>query len=82
MVIANDTAVTGPGGVIGQAALVTTDGGYVTAVSFGSRKGSHLQVISPEEIKIEAPAGSGTVNVRVQTAGGMTPVTTKDRCTY
>ena len=27
VVISNDTAVTGPGGVIGQAALVTTDGG-------------------------------------------------------
>lgn len=29
--------------------------GYVTAVYCGSRKGSHLQVISPEKIKVAAP---------------------------
>jgi hypothetical protein len=56
--------------------------GYVTAVYFGSRKGSHLQVISPEEIKVAAPRGSGKVNVRVRTAGGITPVTAKDHYTY
>ncbi|HEY2128540.1 MAG TPA: hypothetical protein VGH77_15260 [Streptosporangiaceae bacterium] len=49
---------------------------------FGSRKGSHLQVISPEQIKVVAPAGSGTVNVRVHTAGGITAVTAKDRYRY
>jgi large repetitive protein len=73
-----------PGKGAGGGTTVTITGtgfGYVTAVYFGSRKGSDLQVISPEEIWIEAPAGSGTVNVRVQTAGGMTPVTTKDRYT-
>jgi hypothetical protein len=55
---------------------------YVTAVYFGSHRGSHLRVISPRLIRIVAPAGSGTVNVRVRTAGGTTAVVTADRYTY
>lgn len=62
--------------------ITGTGFGYVTAVYFGSRRGSHLQVISPEEIKVAAPAGSGKMNVRVHTAAGITLVTTKDRYTY
>jgi hypothetical protein len=62
--------------------LTGTGFGYVTTVYFGSRKGSRLKVISPERITVVAPAGSGTVNVRVHTAGGITPVTAKDRYRY
>jgi hypothetical protein len=43
---------------------------YVKAVHFGSRLGTHLVVISARKIKVVAPAGSGTVNVKVSTAGG------------
>lgn len=81
-------ALTGLSPASGRAAggtTVTITGtgfGYVTAVYFGSRKGSHLRVISPEEIKVAAPRGSGKVNVRVHTAGGITPVTAKDHYTY
>lgn len=56
--------------------------GYVTAVYFGSRKGTQLRVISAGQITVVAPAGSGTVNVRVHTAGGVSPVTAKDRYKY
>jgi hypothetical protein len=56
--------------------------GYVTAVYFGSHKGTHLRVLSPEQITVVAPAGSGTVNVRVHTAGGVSPLTAKDRYKY
>jgi hypothetical protein len=67
----------------GTTVIITGTGfGYVTAVYFGSRKGSHLQVISPGKIKVAAPAGSGKVNVRVHTAAGITPITSKDRYTY
>lgn len=67
----------------GTTVTITGTGfGYVTAVYFGSRKAAHLQVISPEEIKVAAPAGSGKVNVRIHTAAGITPVTAKDRYTY
>jgi large repetitive protein len=67
----------------GTTVTITGTGfGYVTAVYFGSRKGSHVQVISAKEIKVAAPGGSGTVNVRVHTAAGITPVTATDRYTY
>ncbi len=62
--------------------ITGTGFGYVTAVYFGSRKGSRLKVISAKQITVVTPAGSGTVNVRVHTAGGITPVTAKDRYRY
>lgn len=67
----------------GTTVTITGTGfGYVTAVYFGSRKGTHLHVISAEQITVVTSAGSGTVNVRVHTAGGASPVTAKDRYKY
>ena len=67
----------------GTTVTITGTGfGYVTAVYFGSRKGTHLRVLSADQITVVSPAGSGTVNVRVHTAGGVSPVTTKDRYRY
>jgi large repetitive protein len=67
----------------GTTVTITGTGfGYVTAVYFGTRKGTHLRVLSADQITVVSPAGSGTVNVRVHTPGGVSPVTTKDRYRY
>ena len=50
-----------PDGEPAASRALTGGFGYVTAVDFGSRKAAHLQVISPGEIKVAAPAGSGKV---------------------
>jgi hypothetical protein len=42
----------------------------VTAVHFGSRKGTSIKVVSSTEIIVTAPTGSGTVKVTVTAAGG------------
>ncbi len=55
---------------------------YVRAVYFGKKRGSHVVVLSPTEIKVVAPAGSGTVNVRVTTAGGQTALVKAGRFSY
>jgi len=42
--------------------------------SFGTRLAAHVTVVSSRQVKVSAPAGAGTVQVRVVTAGGTTPV--------
>jgi hypothetical protein len=42
----------------------------VTAVYFGSKKGTTLKVISPTELSVVVPAGSGKVKVMVVAVGG------------
>jgi subtilase family serine protease len=48
---------------------------HVTAVRFGSKRGTKVRVISSTEITVTVPKGSGTVNVTVTAAGGTTKVT-------
>ena len=55
---------------------------FIRRVYFGKNKGTHLEVLSPREIKIVAPAGHGTVSVRIVTAGGTTSLVRADRFTY
>jgi hypothetical protein len=55
---------------------------FVRRVYFGRNIGTHLQILSPREIKIVAPAGHGTVTVRIVTAGGTTDLVKADRFTY
>jgi IPT/TIG domain-containing protein len=55
---------------------------YVQAVYFGKKRGTHLMVISPTKLTIAAPAGKGTVNIRVITGGGTTTLVKADRFTY
>jgi hypothetical protein len=55
---------------------------FVRAVYFGTRKGSHLVVLSAGRIRITAPPGTGTVNVRVRTAAGITAIVTADKYRY
>jgi hypothetical protein len=53
-----------------------------SAVSFGTRKANRVTVLSSAEILATAPAGTGTVDVRVTTAGGRSAVTKADRYRY
>jgi subtilase family serine protease len=47
----------------------------VTAVHFGKKLGTHVKDVSATEVKVTAPAGSGTVHVTVTAAGGTTSST-------
>ena len=65
--------------------LVTITGsgfGYVRAVYFGSQPATKIRVISPTLMTVVAPGGSGTVNLRVRAAGGITPVTPAAKYSY
>ncbi len=48
---------------------------HVASVHFGTKLGTNVKVISATEITVTAPAGTGTVHVRVTTAGGTTSAT-------
>jgi hypothetical protein len=65
--------------------LVTITGsgfGYVRAVYFGSQPATKIRLISPTLMTVVAPGGSGTVNLRVRAAGGITPVTPAAKYSY
>jgi subtilase family serine protease len=51
----------------------------VTAVHFGSKKGTKIRVVSSTEIIVTAPKGAGTVKVTVTAAGGTTAGSIKFR---
>jgi large repetitive protein len=55
---------------------------FVSAVYFGTHRGTHLKVLSPWKIMVTSPAGAGAVNVRIVTAGGRTGVRKADLFTY
>ena len=46
----------------------------VTAVHFGSKRGTKIRVVSSREIIVTAPSGSGTVKVTITAAGGTSKV--------
>ncbi|MGH7019824.1 MAG: IPT/TIG domain-containing protein [Brevundimonas sp.] len=54
----------------------------VTAVTFGATAASDFTVNSATQITATAPAGSGTVDVRVTTAGGTSATSAADQFTY
>jgi hypothetical protein len=65
--------------------VVTVRGTNLTGavtVLFGTKHGTHVVVVSSKELKVTAPRGHGTVNVRVVTAGGTSPRITKDKFRY
>ena len=73
------------GGVATGGSVVTVRGTNLTGASvvlFGTKHGTHLVVVSADELKVTAPAGSGTVNVTVTTPGGTSAASAKDRFTY
>jgi hypothetical protein len=53
-----------------------------TKVSFGTAAATTVNVTSPTSLSATSPAGSGTVDVTVTTAGGTSPTTSADRFTY
>jgi hypothetical protein len=55
---------------------------FIKAVRFGSQPATHLIVISARQITVVAPPGTGTVDVRVSTAGGTSTVQAGDAYTY
>ncbi|HLI43562.1 MAG TPA: IPT/TIG domain-containing protein, partial [Acidimicrobiales bacterium] len=72
-------------GPTGGGTVVTITGKYlsqVTAVHFGSHLGKIDDRVSSTEIKVTAPAGSGTVYVTVHTAGGTSAAASSDKYTY
>ncbi len=53
-----------------------------TAVTFGATAASGFTVNSATQITATAPAGGGTVDIRVTTAGGISATSTADQFTY
>jgi len=69
------TSINPHSGPAGGGTTVTIRGAnfaFVRSVSFGPKRGSRLVVISSSRIRIVSPAGTGTVDVFVGTAGGRT----------
>jgi len=56
--------------------------GEASTVSFGTAQGLHLKVVSSSVITVEAPPGTGVVDVTVTTPGGTSAVTKKDTFRY
>ena len=53
-----------------------------TKVDFGTSAATNLVVVSPTEITVTSPAGSGTVDVTVTGPGGTTSTSSGDKFTY
>src|SRR5450830_520423 len=72
-------------GLTAGGAIVTITGTNLTgamAVRFGASNASSFTVSSATQITATAPAGSGTVDVRVTTAGGTSATSGADQFTY
>jgi hypothetical protein len=54
----------------------------VTSVLFGTTKATNVTVVSATEITVTAPAGTGTVGVTVNAAGGSSAPVTADSYQY
>ncbi|MBJ7519947.1 MAG: IPT/TIG domain-containing protein, partial [Solirubrobacteraceae bacterium] len=69
-----------PGGT--SVTITGTNLTAASAVTFGGVNATGYTVDSPTQITATAPAGSGTVDVRVTTAGGQSANTAADNFTY
>jgi large repetitive protein len=56
--------------------------GGATEVDFGETPGTKLRVVSATELQIVVPEGTGIVDVRVKTPGGISPISMGDRFKY
>ena len=65
-----------------EVTITGSEFGSASAVSFGSTPASSVSFESPTEIKVVAPAGSETVDVRVTNAKGTSAPNLKDHFTY
>jgi hypothetical protein len=79
------TALVPPAGSLAGGNVVTITGAHLTgatAVSFGATAASSFTVVSDTQVTATAPAGSGTVDVRVTTPNGTSIAAPADRYTY
>lgn len=79
------TAVDLPaGGRLGGTEVAVRGAGLTdtTSVTFGGAPGSAIEVISPSELRVTTPAGSGNVPVAVTTTTGTSPAADAARFTY
>ena len=79
------TGVSPPAGPAAGGATVVLTGtglGAASAVHFGLTRVTDLTVISPSEVTVSAPPGTGTVKMSVTTPGGTSAVTPADQYTY
>jgi hypothetical protein len=51
-------------------------------VTFGTKAGTNVDVVSASMLTVESPSGTGTVDVQVTTASGISPKNIHDRFTY
>ncbi len=74
--------VSGPAG--GGTTVTISGSGFApgAGVTFGNVAATNVNVVSPTTITAEAPAGTTTVDVRVSTAAGTSPVDVRDEYTY
>src|SRR5580700_9095805 len=67
----------------GTSATITgTNFNEATTVTFGSSEATSFEVVSPTSITAVAPAGAGTVDVRVSTSGGTSATGSADKFSY
>ncbi|HZE15541.1 MAG TPA: IPT/TIG domain-containing protein, partial [Mycobacterium sp.] len=67
----------------GTTVTVSGTGLYgATAVNFGATPATSFKVDTPSQVTAVAPAGTGTVDVTVTTAGGTSAVSSADRFRY
>ena len=79
------TSINPRSGPAGGGTSVTITGAnfaFVRSVYFGPSRGSHLVVISSHTLTIVSPAGTGTRDIFVRTAGGVTKRHPADKFTY
>ncbi len=72
-------------GPLAGGTLVTITGtGFTgaTSVHFGTNLATNLTFVSDTSIKVDSPAGTGTVNVTVTTPGGTSAISMADQFTY
>ncbi len=74
----------GKGPVSGGTEVTITGTNFteVNAVRFGAETAAHMTVNSPTSITAEAPPGTGTVDVTVETTGGTSPTSAQDSFSY
>ncbi len=79
-----DSVSPASGAASGGTSVTITGSGiaFITAVDFGAVPASKIVQVSSREIKATAPAGSGTVDVRVRTPGGTSATGAADKYTY
>src|SRR6516225_9841249 len=80
--VTNDNPNTGPTSGGTSVTITGTNFSDVTAVRFGSNAAGSFTVDSATQITATSPAGVGTVDVTVTTAGGTSVISSGDRFTY